>query len=255
MAVDPEDGSWLAPRRRATLALGHGPAGRLDPRDFARAAAEVAWKRRLRLALAVSLLCGVGPGAARLARWRDVDLDAGLWTVPRAHFVPAQRRPGKRARARQSEAFPIPPAADVAFRDAFQVGDGWRLLRRIAPWAEEHLAVRGGEIRLPRPPRAPPPSSSPDAAPAPCPNTPCATTCAASRSTDPHLAPPPARNPRIGRGFPCPTNRKYRPEPAQRVARIVWPICVDPVVELWRRLTIVASGRPHQRAVRCGRKG
>lgn len=172
------DYTWLSPRKRRHLAWGHGMGCRLDPEDFQRAAAEVARKRRVRLALAVSVLCGVGPGAARLARWRDLELDAepAEWFVPRPHVVAARRSPDTLARlammergserAREDaeahgelEQVSVPPEAAHVFRQAREVGDGWGLLREVAPWIEEDLAIRGGEVELPRPPRPPRPGA------------------------------------------------------------------------------------------------
>ena len=172
------DSTWLSPRKRRHLEWGHGMRYRLDPEDFKRAAAEVACKRRVRLALAVSVLCNVGPGAARLARWRDLELDAepAAWFVPRPHVVAARRSPDTLARlammkrgserAREDaegfgelEEVSVPPEAVDVFRQAREVGDGWKLLRKIAPLIEAHLAIRGGEVEPPRPPRPPRPGA------------------------------------------------------------------------------------------------
>ena len=90
-------------------------------------AAKLAYQRRVRLALAVAILCdGVaGPGAARLARWRDIDLAGRRWTVYLAHGAPGRKsRRGRMA----SVAVELPPRAVEASEEARALRDGLRLL-------------------------------------------------------------------------------------------------------------------------------
>ncbi len=91
-------------------------------------AAKMAYQRRVRLALAVALLCdGVeGPGAARLARWRDIDLASRRWTIYLAHGAPGRKsRRGRMA----SVAGELPPRAIEVFEEARELRDGLRLVR------------------------------------------------------------------------------------------------------------------------------
>lgn len=163
-AVNPVDFVWPWLAHGVGLHLswgsGYGPGRRLNPEVIAHAAAMVARKRRIRLALAVSIICGVGPGAARLARWSDVDLKPGRWkgrwTIPRAHYVPAGWSPASKEQGPQlkAEELAIPERAYWLFRKARKVGDGWDLLAKLVVGFRGRLAENGGEIsRPPRPPR------------------------------------------------------------------------------------------------------
>ncbi len=119
--------------------------------DFA---AELACQRRIQLALAVAILCdGVeGPGAARLARWRDIDLARRRWTVYPAHGAPGRKsRRGRMA----SVAVELPPRAVEVFEEARALRDGLRLLLDLVRPVHCSPAEARRTFRWPR--RPPPP--------------------------------------------------------------------------------------------------
>ena len=147
----PANYRWLSPGTATwnRLVWGHGMPLKVK-QAFKKAAAKVAYQRRIQLALAVSILCGVCPGnAALLARRQDVDLTAREWTVRSADIRPAKRRP--ETRRKTTEKFSIPPRAVTAFYDAENIRDGWALLLRIVPRAKCHLARNGGVLAIERP--------------------------------------------------------------------------------------------------------
>ena len=80
------------------------------------------------ISLAVAILCdGVeGPGAARLARWRDIDLASRRWTIYLAHGAPGRK---SRRRRVASVAGELPPRAVEVFEEARELRDGLRLVR------------------------------------------------------------------------------------------------------------------------------
>ena len=83
-------------------------------------------ERRLRLALAVQIVCGVSAGGVRKARWRDVDLDNETWTVPISHCEPGRK--SRRGRM-QKRVVPLSPQALDLFQEARDLRDGILLVR------------------------------------------------------------------------------------------------------------------------------
>lgn len=145
--------TWLSERELEHLTWGHGLRCRMDRADFDLAAAKVARERRIRLALALVLTCGVPPGAARRAHWAHVDLRAKQWRVPRVH-LPHLERQGMGARERAKQ-FTLSPMAVEVFREASEVGDGWRILQRVVPTPSPNPLPIGDVRRPPRRPRPP----------------------------------------------------------------------------------------------------
>ena len=86
-----------------------------------------AWSPAVRLGFEFTVLCAVRPGAARRARWEDIDLDAATWTIPaaamksnRTHRVPLSDRAvavlGEARAGRTGWVFPS-PVTGGAFAD------------------------------------------------------------------------------------------------------------------------------------------
>ena len=144
-------------RDRGRLAWGEDLATgrRLDLETLYPAfAAKMAYQRRVRLALAVAILCdGVeGPGAARLARWRDIDLASRRWTVYLAHGTPGRKsRRGRMA----SVAVELPARAVEVFEEARALRDGLRLLLDLVH--PEHYSPAEARRTFQYPRRPPPP--------------------------------------------------------------------------------------------------
>ena len=119
--------------------------------EYPAIAGKLAYRYRCQLALAVSILCpGVeGPGAARNALWKDVDLKAGLWKVHHAHVYP-----GRKSRRGRTTTFQvrIPARAVEAFRKAWEIRDGMLLLSTIVKPNGLPLAWGRGEYEWPLPP-------------------------------------------------------------------------------------------------------
>ena len=121
--------------------------------DFA---AGLAYQRRIQLALAVAILCdGVeGPGAARLARWRNIDLESRRWTVYLAHGTPGRKsRRGRMA----SVAVELPPRAVKVFEEARELRDGMCLLLDLVRPVHCSLAEARRTFGWPRRPAPPGP--------------------------------------------------------------------------------------------------
>ena len=139
---DEERLSWGTDARRAKLLP-----------DVAR---KVGYERRLRLALAVQIICAVSAGGVRQARWRDVDLDNKTWTVPISHCEPGRK--SRRGRM-QSRGVPLSPEALHLFHEARDLRDGIRLVRGCL-WPDMHGGLSMPDHRrqhnLPRLPPPPP---------------------------------------------------------------------------------------------------
>ena len=155
------DDTWLSEREREHLEWGHGVRCKMRQDDFDAAAAKVARERRLRLALALVVLCGVPPCAALRVHWNDVKLKAQRWNVPRRNLPKAGRASWVTGRRwdeprRRFMLVDMPkPAADV-FRKAREVRDGWGLLRRIVRIRPRHLLEHDPDgIRQPLSPPMP----------------------------------------------------------------------------------------------------
>ena len=121
---------------------------------YPRAAKKLAYQRRVQLALAVSILCPEveGPGAARLARWRDVDLLSGRWTIPLAHVYAGRRSRVGRAR---SICVTVPPDAVGLLKEARDLRDGMCLLLSLVRPVECSLEEARRKFKWPRRPRGP----------------------------------------------------------------------------------------------------
>ncbi|MCC6747964.1 MAG: tyrosine-type recombinase/integrase [Deltaproteobacteria bacterium] len=97
----------------------------------------------LRVALQLLLLTGVRSGELRQARWADVDLEAGLWTVPVEH----QKLTVNQAKDARPFVIPLAPTAVALFRrlrelagDAAHVLPLQRLRRAGVPAKGETIA-------------------------------------------------------------------------------------------------------------------
>ena len=119
-------------------------------------ARKMGYKRRLRLALAVQIICGVSAGGVRKARWRDVDFDNKMWTVPISHCEPGRK---SRCGRKQTLKVPLSPEALRLFQEARNLRDGIRLVRDRL-WPDMHGGVSMADYRrrhsLPRLPPPPP---------------------------------------------------------------------------------------------------
>lgn len=135
---------------------------RLRQEDLDGARAKVARKRRIRLALAASILAEVGQGAVLNATWDDVKLEGELWSVPKADHVPAgwSRKHRRGGRAPAAEVVPLPKGAPLhrVFNEAREVGFGVNLLLRLVPEVKHSLATLGGDLYAPPDSNAPVPS-------------------------------------------------------------------------------------------------
>ena len=119
-------------------------------------ARKIGHKRRVRLALAVQIICSVSAGGVREARWRDVDLDNGRWTVPISHCEPGRK--SRRGRM-QKRKVPLSPEALHLFQEARDLRDGIRLVRDcLRPDMHGGLSMADYRRRhsLPRLPPPPP---------------------------------------------------------------------------------------------------
>ena len=90
----------------------------------------VAWKvsyeRRVRLALAVQIICAVSAGGVRGARWNEIDFGKMTWTVLISRCEPGRKsRRGKM----QRRVVPLSPQALHLFQEARDLRDGIRIVR------------------------------------------------------------------------------------------------------------------------------